>query len=185
MEKSSATLGNQYFRTRGVSGCDLEPNNLLYYNLESARPGTVETSIIATDNNNNPNIINSIYNVAARLDVATEEHMGEAAASMPPGGEWRRVPHVLVDGADSIGVAGALDRVFVNVGMFGEEWLRCHNPIFGMRRQKPFSIKNARKIFVYWQATEQRTPNLTRYLIKASRPMPLRDAPGGTEVSHY
>ncbi len=175
----SATLGNQYIRTRGLFGPDLKPTDFLYHTLESARPGTVETSIIATDNNNNPNIINSIYNVAARLGEATEERMGKAAASMPPGGELRRVPHVLVDGADSIGVAGALDRVFVNIGMFGEEWLRCHNPIFGVRTQKPFSIAYARKHSVYWRATEERTPNLAKYLIKASRPMLLRDAPGG------
>jgi hypothetical protein len=175
----SATLGNQYLRTRGLFGGSLKPSDFLYHVLEAAKPGTVETSIIATDNNNNPNIINSIYNVAARLEVATEERMGPAATTMPPGTETRRVPHILVDGADSIGVAGALDRVFVNIGMFGEEWLRCHNPIVGVRTQKPFSIENARKHSVYWRATEQRTPNLAAYLIKASKPMPLRDAPGG------
>ena len=98
---------------------------------------------------------------------------------MPPGTKLRNVPHILVDGADSIGVAGALDRVFVNIGMFGEEWVRCHNPIIGMRTQKPFSIPNARKNSVYWRATEERTANLASYLVKASAPMPLRDAPGG------
>jgi len=175
----TATLGNQYLRTRGLFGANLKPDNFLYHVLDSAQPGCVETSIIATDNNNNPNIVNSIYNLAARLEVATEERMGPAAAAFPPGGETRRVPHVLVDGADSIGVAGALDRVFVNVGSFGEEWVRCHNPIIGGRHQKPFSIANAQKNSVYWQATAQRTPNLASYLIKASRPMPLREAPGG------
>jgi hypothetical protein len=177
----SATIGNQYMRTRGLFGTDLAKNDVLYHILGTPRPGTVETSIIATDNNNNPNIVNSIYQVAARLEVATEERMGPAAATMPPGGSPRRVPHVLVDGADSIGVAGALDRVFVNVGAFGEEWLRCHNPIVGLRTQKPFTIANARKHSVYWQATEQRTPNLAAYLVKASAPMPLRDAPGGAQ----
>jgi hypothetical protein len=175
----SGTLGNQYFRTRGVFGRDLAPSDFLYSVLEAARPGTVETSIIATDNNNNPNIINAIYNLAARLAIPNDEQMGPAAAAFPPGGAVRNVPHVLVDGADSIGVPGALDRVFVNIGLFGEEWLRCHNPIVGMRRQKPFSIANARKNSVYWQATEERTPNLASYLVAASRPMPLRDAPGG------
>lgn len=178
-ENLSATIGNQYLRTRGIFGGDLKPSDFLYHVLEAAHPGTVETSIIATDNNNNPNIINSIYNLGARLSVATMETMGPAAAQMPPGGVERRVPHVLVDGADSIGVAGALDRVFVNIGMFGEEWVRDHNPIIGMRRQKPFSIANARKHSVYWRATEERTPNLAAYLIKASGPMKLSDAPGG------
>ena len=177
----TATLGNQYIRTRGLFGATLKPDNLLYHLLDSARPGTIETSIIATDNNNNPNIINSIYNVGGRLQVAVEERMGPAAAAFSPGGEKRRVPHVLVDGADSIGVPGALDRVFVNIGSFGEEWVRCHNPIFGARRQKAFSIETARKHSVYWQATEQRTPNLAAYLTKASVPMPLRSAPGGEQ----
>ena len=124
-------MGNQYFRTRGVFGQDLKPADFLYWVLEDARPGTVETSIIATDNNNNPSIINAIYNLAARLEIPNVEQMGPAAAAFPPGGVRRNVPHILMDGADSIGVPGALDRVFVNIGTFGEEWLRCHNPIIG------------------------------------------------------
>jgi hypothetical protein len=63
--------------------------------------------------------------------------------------------------------------------MFGEEWLRCHNPIVGLRSQKPFSIPYARKHSVYWRATEERTPNLARFLLRVSEPMPLREAPGG------
>ena len=146
-ENLSSTLGNQYLRTRGVFGGDLKPDNFMYHILEAAHPGTIETSIIATDNNNNPNIVNSIYNVRARLAIATEETMAGPAIDFPPGGKTRRVPHILVDGADSIGVPGALDRVFVNIGMFGEEWVRCHNPIVGGRAQKPFSIPNAQQAF--------------------------------------
>ncbi len=86
-ENLSSTLGNQYLRTRGVFGGDLKPDNFMYHILESAHPGTVETSIIATDNNNNPNIINSIYNVRARLAIATEETMAGPAVDFPPGGE--------------------------------------------------------------------------------------------------
>jgi hypothetical protein len=178
-ENLSATIGNQYIRSVGLFGPTWKPDNLLYYIADSALPGTVETSIIATDNNNNPNIINSIYNLGARLEIAVEERMAGPAVDFPPGGETRRVPHVLVDGADSIGVAGALDRVYVNIGAFGEEWARDHNPIVGLRTQKPFSITTARKNSVYWRATEERTPNLARYLVRASEPMPLREAPGG------
>ena len=157
----------------------------MYHVLEAANPGTVETSIIATDNNNNPNIINSIYNVAARL------------ASRDRGDDGRARPIDHAAGRQTRGASrmswsmaptrsewpGALDRVFVNIGMFGEEWVRCHNPIFGVRTQKPFSIPYARKHSVYWRATEERTPNLADYLIRASGPMPLRDAPGGAELS--
>ena len=180
-ENLSATIGNQYLRSRGFFGPEFKPDNLLYHIAETALPGTVETSIIATDYNNNPNIINSIYNVGARLEVAVEERIAGPAVDFPPGGDVRRVPHVLVDGADSIGVAGALDRVYVNIGVFGEQWIRDHNPIFGLRTQNPFSIVTARKNSVYWSATEARTPNLARYLARASQPMPLREAPGGLQ----
>lgn len=178
-ENLSATIGNQYIRSRGLFGPAFKPDNLFYHMADTAHPGTVETSIIATDYNNNPNIVNSIYNVGARLEVAVEERVAGPAVDFPPGGEVRRVPHVLVDGADSIGVAGALDRVYVNIGAFGEEWIRDQNPILGFRTQIPFSITTARKNSVYWRATEERTPNLARYLMRASVPMPLREAPGG------
>ena len=32
-------------------------------------------------------------------------------------------PHVLKDGSDSVGALGALNRVFINIGLFSEEWL--------------------------------------------------------------
>ena len=35
----------------------------------------------------------------------------------------RNVLHVLVDGADSVGTYGALNRVYVNIGAFHEEWI--------------------------------------------------------------
>lgn len=178
----SGTIGNQYFRNHGVFGADLKPDNLLYHLLKSAKPGTVDTSIVATDNNNNPNIINSIYQVAARLTVATEQRVGPGALLIPAdGGELRKVPHVLVDGADSIGVQGALNRVFVNIGTFSEEWMRCHNPIIGLRKQRPFRIEVAQKNSVYWQVTERRSINLAKYLVRASGRMPLKDAPGGAQ----
>ncbi len=177
----TATLGNQYFRNRGVFGADLKPDNLLYHLLGSARPGTVDTSIIATDHNNNPNIINSIFNVEARLTVAVEENVSGGALKLEGGGAKRRVPHILVDGADSVGVQAALDRVFVNIGTYSEEWLRCHNPILGFRKPKPFRIENAQKNSVFWQVTERRCIDLAKYLVKASRPMYLKDAPGGEQ----
>jgi len=118
----SGTIGNQYFRTLGVFGTDLTPDNLFYQLLRASRPGALDTSIIATDHNNNPNIINSIYQVGPRLSIAVEEQVaGGALGITADGGERRRVPHVLVDGADSVGVQAALNRVFVNIGTFSEE----------------------------------------------------------------
>jgi len=176
----SGTIGNQYFRTPRIFGADAGPDNLFHQLLSTSRPGTLDTSIIATDHNNNPNIINSIYQVPARLGVAVEEPVeGGALLLTADGGERRRVPHVLVDGADSVGVQAALNRVYVNIGTFSEEWLRDHNPVIGFRPPRPFRIELARANSVYWQVTERRSLKVAQYLARASGPMYLRNAPGG------
>ncbi len=45
----------------------------------------------------------------------------------------RFVPRVLLDGADSIGAWGALARVYLNIGTYGEQWIQLHNPLVGFR----------------------------------------------------
>jgi len=176
----SSMISNQYWRNRGTFGTTLERDDFFYYLLGSARPGAVDTSIIATDNNNNPNMVNAIFELPARLGIAREVTVdGGALLLDPKGKEKRKVPHVLVDGADSIGVAGALCRVWVNIGMFGEQWELCHNPLLGHGRKKPFSIETAQTNSVYWNVTEKRAVNLAKFLVRASTPMRLRDAPGG------
>ena len=45
----------------------------------------------------------------------------------PPNTVW--TPHVLKDGADSVGAIGALNRVFLNIGLFSEEWLLHFKPL--------------------------------------------------------
>src|SRR3712207_7776079 len=55
--------------------------------------------------------INTIFNLSAR--PTQMERMRD--------GSMRAVHHILKDGADSIGVAGASLRVYVNIGMRSEE----------------------------------------------------------------
>jgi hypothetical protein len=85
---------------------------------------------------------------------------------------------VLKDGADSVGALGALNRVYVNIGLFSEEWLRHFNPVLGGKPVTPFAITTARKNSSYWQATELQTPAMALYLVKASYPHKLKNAPG-------
>ena len=40
-------------------------------------------------------------------------------------------PRVLKDGSDSVGALGALNRVYLNIGLFSEEWLLHFNPLIG------------------------------------------------------
>ena len=75
---------------------------------------------------------------------------------MPGEKEEMPVPHILKDGADSVGVPGATIRVYVNIGMFSEYWLTRHNRLIGLTPQKPFEIPYAQKHSVFWRATEER-----------------------------
>ena len=43
-------------------------------------------------------------------------------------------PRVLKDGSDSVGALGALNRVYINIGLFSEEWLLHFIPFIGGKR---------------------------------------------------
>jgi hypothetical protein len=90
------------------------------------------------------------------------------------------VPHILWDGADSVGIDAALTRVYINIGEYHQEWIRHINPIVGLLPQTPIRVEDAQAHSVYWQATQERAGNLAKYLIRAGRPMPLKEAPGGS-----
>jgi hypothetical protein len=88
------------------------------------------------------------------------------------------VHHILKDGADSIGTAGASLRVYVNIGMCSDYWTTLHDPIYGLRMaQKPFEIDKARKDCEEWRQTEARMEGAEAFL-KTIGPMKLKDAPG-------
>jgi hypothetical protein len=94
-------------------------------------------------------------------------------ASMP-------VPHILKDGADSVGVRGATIRVYVNIGMFSEYWLTLHNRLIGLVPQQPFEVAYARKNSVFWRATEERLDDIAAFF-RRLQPFHLKDAPGGSD----
>ena len=52
---------------------------------------------------------------------------------------------MLKDGADSVGALGALNRVYLNIGLFSEEWLLHFNPLVGGKPITPIEIAVARK----------------------------------------
>jgi hypothetical protein len=88
-------------------------------------------------------------------------------------------PHVLKDGSDSVGTLGALNRVFINIGLFSEEWLRHFRPLVGGKEISPILISNADKNSVYWQATNNQTPDMALFFVKTAQPDKLKDASGG------
>jgi hypothetical protein len=89
-------------------------------------------------------------------------------------------PRVLKDGSDSVGALGALNRVYLNIGLFSEEWLLHFNPLVGGKTVSPIEIAVARKNSSYWEATEAQTVDMALFFLKAATPHKLADAPGGS-----
>ena len=52
---------------------------------------------------------------------------------------------MLKDGSDSVGALGALNRVFLNIGLFSEEWLLHFNALVGGKPISPIKIAVARE----------------------------------------
>jgi hypothetical protein len=86
----------------------------------------------------------------------------------------------LKDGADSVGVLGALNRVYINIGLFSEEWLKHFLTFTGGKRLTPIEIATAKQNSSYWRATEAQTLYMAEFLLAAGRPDKLADAPGGS-----
>jgi len=199
-ENLSSNVGAQYFwwdRIFDWRG-DKNAQSFYYQTLHVSRPGTLDTSLVSTDSINNPRSMNAVYGFGPRMQLAKrwgKETMagGEldnkqfndfVPASDPlsqffvwPSTTW--TPRVLKDGSDSVGALGALNRVYLNIGLFSEEWLLHFRALIGGQPISPIPIATARKNSVYWQATERQTPNMARFFLASTDPHHLKDAPGG------
>ena len=208
-ENLASNPGAQYFwvnriffwntRPRGSDNAPA-PNegNFLYQLFHTNPPGSLDTSLVSTDYMNNPRTMNAVYSVLDRLGpslVTGEEQLtgGERdnkqfqhyplTAALPqfwnPVSGESHTMRVLKDGSDSVGTLGALNRVYLNIGLFSEEWLLHFRPFVGGQKISPIKISDAEKQSVYWQATEDRTPDMAMFFLVTARPDRLVDAPGG------
>ena len=179
-ENLASAIGNQYIVEGKVFAPNVKEGGFFGEMLKTQPRGTSDTSRIATDNLNNPNAINPIFELSARLAVAQEETMGGETLLIPEEKQTMNVPHILKDGADSVGVPGAAIRVYVNIGMFSQHWLQQHNALIGLAPQKPFSIKLAQEHSVFWKATEQKVTHIAEFFMQL-KSFRLEKAPGGQE----
>lgn len=165
----SSAIGNQYFKEGTIFTLKMTPKDFRWHVGNRQPAGTSDTSRFATDHIFNPNAINSIVYLANRPNHT--EKMAD--------GSTREVHHILKDGADSIGTAGASLRVYVNIGMCSDYWTTLHDPIRGTKMaQKPFKIDLARKDCADWRATEARMAGAEAFL-STIRPARLQDVPAG------
>ena len=179
-ENLASAIGNQYIREGRVFANTVREGGFFWEMLKMQPPGTSDTSRIATDHINNPNAINPIFLLGNRLDVAEEEKLAGDTINLPTAKAQMNVPHVLKDGADSVGLAGATLRVYINIGSYSQHWLQQHNALIGLTKQKPFSVKTAQENSVYWLATQQKFENVAKFFMRL-KSFRLEDAPGGKD----
>jgi len=173
----SSNIGSQYFKPARVFVLLGQDDNFLFQVVNSMPPGTIDTSALATDNINNPRAMNAIYQVGARVATGAEETLSGGNLDLPGTKPNMPVPHVLKDGADSVGIRGALARVYVSIGAFHEEWRKHFNLLVGGKTQSPFPVAAAKKNLPYFRATLDRLDNIAAFFVAASRPHPLAKAP--------
>src|SRR5262249_37200388 len=169
----NSTVGAQYLWMDRFFVYQADPKNFLYQLLHSYPPGTFDTSLESTDYINNPRTMNAIYNLGVRLELAHRwgketlkggelDNKQLPGTFDPPDTSWS--PRVLKDGADAVGVLGALNRVYINIGVYSEKWLTHFNPFAGGKPITPILIKDAEESSAYWQATEAGTPFMAKFL---------------------
>lgn len=193
----SSNVGAQYFWIDRIFSWDADESSFPYQLFYTSRPGALDTSLVSTDYINNPRTMNAIYSLGARLAQGKRWGKEELAGGErdnkqfndygmlpdffhPPGTVF--TPRVLKDGADSVGALGALNRVYVNIGLFSEEWLRHFNPLAGGKPISPIKVKVGRANSSFWQANEAQTPHLADFFLATTAPHLLKNAPGGADL---
>ncbi len=198
-ENLSSIVGAQYFWTDRILAWESDESSFPVQLFHSYRPGTLDTSLISTDNINNPRTMNAFYALPARMELArrwgketlaggglNNKQLNDYVHEGPltqffqaPATVW--TPRVLKDGSDSVGVMGALNRVYLNIGLFSEEWLLHFRALVGGTPITPIEIAVANKNSAYWQATQMQTPETAMFFLnpKIAAPHRLQDAPGG------
>jgi hypothetical protein len=192
----NSTVGAQYFWFDRVFVWSADQSNFVFQLLHSYLPGTLDTSLVSSDSIVNPRTMNAIYDVGSRIKqalpfgrelLAGGELANKQFNDFPPRGPldalyarpYVYTPRVLKDGSDSVGALGALNRVYLNIGLFSEEWLLHFTPFIGIQRISPIRIADAERNSVYWLATEQQSIYMARFLVAAGRPDHLADVADG------
>jgi hypothetical protein len=197
-EHLNSNPGAQYFWIDRILPWEADASSFPYQLFRTSRPGALDTSLVSSDHINNPRTMNAVYNLGARLHAALRlggeklagggldnKQLNDYVPADSPLAQFYKKPdsvfttRVLKDGADSVGALGALNRVFINIGLFSEEWLEHFKPLVGGKKITPIPIKVGRNNSAYWQANENQTPDLALFFLATAKPDYLKNAPGG------
>ena len=190
----NSTVGAQYLWLDRIFVWSANSSNYTYQLLHTYQPGTFDTSLVSSDSIINPRTMNAVYNLKVRLqhakpfgrELLTGDQLDNKQFNDFISTGWLTefydkpyvyTPRVLKDGSDSVGALGALNRVYLNIGLFSEEWLLHFAPFTGLKRLSPIRIADANHNSAYWLATEQQTLYMAEFLLAAGQPDRLADLP--------
>ena len=161
----SATIGNQHINQPTMFFQGAPKDSLARVALQAGRPGTIDTSLVANDFQNNPGTQNNIMDFQNRR-VFTNTMKDPVTGELRQG----RTQHVLKGGEDSVGDHLALIRVYVNIGMCTEECWAPNFPspgvMFGEKsHQRPFRIAQCAKDCEPWNYADAKMDDLAAFLI--------------------
>lgn len=196
-ENLNSNPGAQYFWVDRIFVAEVDESSFPYQLFHTSRPGGLDTSFISTDYINNPRTMNAVYSLGVRLLNAKRWGLEKLAGGgllnkqfneylpgtpleqfyQKPDTVW--TPRVLKDGSDSVGALGALNRVYVNVGLFSEEWLTHFKPLVGGTPFTPYTIAAANKNSSNWNATQAQTPDVALFFLATTKPDYLNKASRG------
>ena len=167
--------------------------------FHTSRPGTLDTSLISTDNINNPRTMNAFYALMPRMVEARRwgketlaggglnnkqfnDYVHEGPLTQffqAPDTVWS--PRVLKDGSDSVGALGALNRVYLNIGLFSEEWLLHFRALVGGTADHAHrNCSRQQELRLLGSDRAMQTPDMALFFLgKSTAPHHLKDAPGG------
>jgi hypothetical protein len=198
-------IGNQYLREGRLFQGYLKDGakDFRWHVLETQEPGTSDTSRIASDHINNPNAINPIFNLANRpwhtellkkgqftydlsqvdINELRNYTLEQTKTLLQPikvaaNGEPHAAQSILKGGEDSVGPVGALLRVYLNIGMCSNVWLKHFDPINGTTAQTPITTSELYYDCLPYQDMLTKVPAIFTFLA-TSKPLYLRNAPGG------
>jgi hypothetical protein len=198
-ENLNSNPGAQYFWIERIFMFDQDQGSYIWQLFHTSRPGALDTSLVSSDQINNPRTMNAIYNLGARLEIGRKwgqeqllggsDHNKQFNEYVPAGTALSKLydpathvvntTHVLKDGSDSVGALGALNRVYLNIGLFSEEWLLHFIPMVGGPKVSGIQIADAERNSSYWKANEAQTPNVALFFLATAKPDYLKVAPGG------
>ena len=164
-ENIHATIGNQFIRQPLMFFQGTPEDSVIRQVLHGGRPGTIDTSLVASDFMHNPGTQNKIMDFS-------NKRVFQHKMKHPVTGEVKTAPtlHVLKGAEDSVGDHLALIRVYVNIGMCTEECWTPNFPkpgsFFGEKAsQQPMRIEQCARECEPWNYADAKMPALGAYLM--------------------